>query len=816
VLGSRQCNNAQLPAIKQAYLVNRHGINLLTCGASCTRLHPLLQADLLGTLTRAELQDLLLVAVNLQQRTSPAKFIIEYDLQHEQLLYASRRTGAQPATSSDSSHNTSCSSSSSSSSGMCQLVEHLITTAIIRRHGPMAAILAITPPAQQLSEHAISQLLYLSLHLDGPAHGADSLGYQQPGVAADDTARGIPSFAVLTLLSGGQAISSSSLVSLMQLAAKQSRFRQALILFQLQLTPQQLCDVLLELLPDAYGGDRITQQRLLLDLVALLAAKQLPAGAAVQLAKRLINDAEVWGGRYAEDLAPLQLGSQLTGTEALQLLQAAARSGSRPAVNYALALSPAMDEIEDGEGFAAFLQAVLQHVGEHQALASEIMCLPVVQRLQPDAVFSVIECGIRSWRDGIMAYASRPCVCSCLMQYAAVSSFSTAMLQQQLLEAAAQQRLEHVAELLQAPAAAQLSVQVVGTLLEHSAAGQQWLPPAESGRKPKSSSELLLALPAVQQLPAEAVTRILAAAVKAGHVSTIRRVCSLAAAWQQQASREAAISMLQHAAHGHYNIWVGVLQGLPQLAGVPCDQLQPTRQQLQRFLQGAVIAGDSESTILLCRYAAAGGLPPSNDHDAIAGMQELLVAAVRQLQASHNSITGAAAAQLFQLSAAQARLVECCIHKQSAEGVQLVGLLPAAQQLDQQVCKSLVHAALTWFDKPVLQLGTQAQPEQVLRNVLLLPAVQRLGHVFVIQLLVSCMHLENYHHQLLLLLHSALPAAQQAAQEPATVKQLLLSAFALHRYETFNWLKQLPAAPVDDAEVAMWCAVTALGGLTML
>jgi hypothetical protein len=760
------------------------------------------------------------VAVNLQQRTLPAKHIMEYDLQHEQLLYASRRSEAQRATSSNSSHNTSC----SSSSGMCQLAEHLITTAIIRRHDPMAAILAITPAAQQLSEHAISQLLYLSLHLDGPAHGADSLGYQQPGVAADDTARGIPSFAVLTLLPGGKAISSSSLVSLMQLAGKQSRFRQALVLFQLpsarQLTPQQLCDVLVELLPDAYGGDRIAQERLLLDLVPLLAAKQLPAGAAVQLAKRLIKDAEVWGSRYSEVLAPLQLGSQLTGSEALQLLQAAAKSGSRPAVNNALKLSPAVDEIDDGEGFAAFLQAVLQHVNGHQALTTKIMRLPVVQRLQPDVVFSVIECGIRSRRDGMMNYASRQSVCSCFMQHAAVNSFSAAMLQQLLLEAAAQQRLEHVADLLQAPAAAQLSVEVVGMLLEHSAAGQRWLPPNNSSRKPNSSSELLLALPAVQQLPAEAVTRILAAAVKAGHASTIHRVCSLAAA--QQASREAAISVLQHAAQGHYNIWVAVLQGLPQLAGVPYDQLLPTRQQLQRFLQGAVIAGDSESIILLCRFAAAGGLPPSNDLDAVVGMQDLLIAAVRQLQALHNSIIGAAAAQLFQLSAAQALgtdavawLVECCIHKGSAEGVQLVALLPAAQQLDQQVCNSLVHAALTWFDRAVLQLGTQAQPEQVLRNVLQLPAVQRLGHMLTVQLLVSCMHLENHHQQSVLLLHSTLPSAQQAAQEPATVKQLLLSAFALHRYETFNWLQQLPAAPVDDAEVAMWCAVTALGGITM-
>jgi hypothetical protein len=239
---------------------------------------------------------------------------------------------------------------------------------------------------------------------------------------------------------------------------------------------------------------------------------------------------------------------------------------------------------------------------------------------------------------------------------------------------------------------------------------------------------------------------------------------------------------------------------------------------------GVVDAGDSESISLLCRYAAAGaaaaGMPPSNDvsndHGAAAGMQELLLAAVRQLHASDKSITIAAVEHLFQLRAAHAlgtgvvaSLFRCCIDFRSAEAVQLVGLLPAAQQLDQQVCNRLVHAALNQFDKAVLQLGTPARAELVLRNVLQLPAVQRLAHSLVVRLLVACMHLYNHDHKAVLLLHSSLPAAQQAAQEPATVRHLLLSAFALHQYETFNWLKQLPAAPVDDGEVAMWCAVRA-------
>jgi hypothetical protein len=157
------------------------------------------------------------VAVNLQQRTLPAKHILEYDLQHKQLLYASRQTAAQHAARSNSSHNSSSCSSSSS-----QLVEHLITTAVIRRRDQLAATLAATPAAQQLSEHAIAQLLYLSLHLDGLALGCDDLGHIYLLMPAANRPQGPPSFSVLVGLPGAQAMSSSSsLASLLQLAAKQ-------------------------------------------------------------------------------------------------------------------------------------------------------------------------------------------------------------------------------------------------------------------------------------------------------------------------------------------------------------------------------------------------------------------------------------------------------------------------------------------------------------------------------------------------------------------------------------------------------------------
>jgi hypothetical protein len=112
-------------------------------------------------MTRAELQDLLLVAVNLErewlnvdvlavnlQSEELLQYILAHDTQHKVLLHAS--ADAAP----------SSSSSSSSSSNTAQLVEQLITTAVIRSHATLAPALAATPAAQQFSPHQVAQLMY--------------------------------------------------------------------------------------------------------------------------------------------------------------------------------------------------------------------------------------------------------------------------------------------------------------------------------------------------------------------------------------------------------------------------------------------------------------------------------------------------------------------------------------------------------------------------------------------------------------------------------------------------------------------------------
>jgi ferritin-like metal-binding protein YciE len=92
-------------------------------------------------LSTAELQHLLLVAVNLERRPRPALLILKHMVKHRQLLY-------------------------DSSSSSVQLVEQLITTAVIREHWNVAPYFAATPAAKQLGLQAVTQLLCLCIQLE--------------------------------------------------------------------------------------------------------------------------------------------------------------------------------------------------------------------------------------------------------------------------------------------------------------------------------------------------------------------------------------------------------------------------------------------------------------------------------------------------------------------------------------------------------------------------------------------------------------------------------------------------------------------------
>lgn len=139
-------------------------------------------------------------------------------------------------------------------------------------------------------------------------------------------------------------------------------------------------------------------------------------------------------------------------------------------------------------------------------------------------------------------------------------------------------------------------------------------------------------------------------------------------------------------------------------------------------------------------------------------------------------------------------------------GLELVGRLPAAAELDQREAGPLLHAALT--ERGSSTDGTRYSAVLLLPGLLQLPAVQRLTPDAVAWLMLVCV--ETRQHSELLLLHHRLPAAQHAEQDKAKVRQLLLSALETQQWQTFDWLMQLPtAALIDDPEAAMWRVVRA-------
>ncbi|KAF6253393.1 hypothetical protein COO60DRAFT_425257 [Scenedesmus sp. NREL 46B-D3] len=113
----------------------------------------------------------------------------------------------------------------------------------------------------------------------------------------------------------------------------------------------------------------------------------------------------------------------------------------------------------------------------------------------------------------------------------------------------------------------------------------------------------LLHLPAAQQLSADAVVRILTAAVEAlpPHHTGVASVCALPGALLVGA--EVSLKLLQRAAQRSYQVWLAVLHGLPQLADLPAEQVQRTSH-LYRFMAAAMSAGDSEGLHALCCFAA--------------------------------------------------------------------------------------------------------------------------------------------------------------------------------------------------------------------
>ncbi|KAF6258555.1 hypothetical protein COO60DRAFT_1109011 [Scenedesmus sp. NREL 46B-D3] len=292
----------------------------------------------------------------------------------------------------------------------------------------------------------------------------------------------------------------------------------------------------------------------------------------------------------------MRLGSQLSGDELLQLLHQAAQHGSNGSAVYALTqLKPAAHEIGDLEGVAAFLQAAM-----HSGLGvtqMEIVAkgLPAVAKLAP----AVVAGFIRQWIHGGVE-----CLYSFLVDHPAVTSFSTGMLEQLLLEVVQRKQQhprcdQHLADLrplLRAPGAAGLPVTTLAALLQHAVAEQRHQCDQEPCYTYSQMQAQLLALPAMQQLPADAVAACLKGAVKAGNAAAVRGMCALPAV--HQASKHAGAQLhLLAMQHGHFNVARQLLQ-LLRLPQHP--RLELSSQQLQQLLLRAITARNSEDIIMLC------------------------------------------------------------------------------------------------------------------------------------------------------------------------------------------------------------------------
>jgi hypothetical protein len=470
--------------------------------------------------------------------------------------------------------------------------------------------------------------------------------------AADHKA---PCYDALCALPAAQSISASTIASLLRVAVKQKQYERGLRLCQLpapqQLPSQQLCELLqLLLLPRSKEHRAQQRERLMSALVQLQAAQELASDAALGLLSNLIQHDScnsTWnaGMNEAHRLGVLTaVGSQLTSGEVLQLLQQAAELTSSDAVRHIAALASAQG-IDDAAGFAAFLEAAMRR----NSAGSGVQQLPVMQQLVPEAVLDLIQSGISKGASSMPGTLMHS-----LLQHPAVSSFSTAMIEQLLLRAAQQQQLGAVAALLKAPAAADVSVDTVAHLLQHAVQEEQI---CESGDLVlyfalETMQPSLLDLLATQQLSTDAVVSVLSTAVEALNISGISRLCELPSA--KHISAGAAQALLQEAVQKGYRVWKAVCSGLPQLG-----QLQLTGEQLHSYLQDAVAAADSKGVCELCQYAAEAQAAAGAEGVAACGisakdMQSLLSAALRKSASTDDNLTVAALVQLFEVCAAKA------------------------------------------------------------------------------------------------------------------------------------------------------------------
>jgi hypothetical protein len=702
-------------------------------------LQALPDGNLLCTLSPQQLGELLLMGVNVQGGPGRSRrnvdSIIEHDMEHKRLLYAD--------SSSSSSSNGAAGSTSGSSSTPVQLVEHLIATAMIRSTNLYPWVvpqLTESTAAQQLTPQAITRLMCLCIQLQPPSQRRRATWHGEEDQAPEESS---PVLAALLDLPGAQAIQPDSLARLVQLAARCEQYSLAEQVIDAVPAADQLPSrVLCEVLVSAGAARELELVRL---LAGLEAAQELAPGDAMWLLQQLVKSH--WGeglDQTLEDLEDMDLGGQLTGGELLQLLQLALKHDSwGSGVEELMQLTPAADQIDNLDGLASFLQALMASDMEYDHLQFICEDFSAVSKLPPDAVAELIRKSVTGKVD---------CLYPFLVNHPAVSSFSRETLEELLLavvqrkqqDPECEKHLADVVALLKAPAAAQLSTEVL--LLQHAVQEQRHDDRYYSAEKVflftfKETEQQLLALPAVQNLPADAAASVLAAAITMGNDAAVSSLCALPAV-QQLSKQRASEQYLLALQKGRFRVAVQ-LQQLLQLPDSQFEQVQLKPEELQKLLLVAIRDGDSEAVGICCQQAASTTATPSAAASRIGdqGMLSVLRDALQHM--CHGRINVAAVEQLFALADAQAvsadvvtKLMTACIECRSVEGLQLTGQLPAAAQINQQSAERLVQVAVQQLSRRE-RSNMHVERSRLLQAVLQLAAVQRLQPAAVARLQVA-------------------------------------------------------------------------------
>lgn len=604
----------------------------------------------------ADLPALLHISVNMDD-SATVLALLRFDAQHSKLLHSScGQTG------SDSGSDNNQSSGSSDSDSPVQLIEQLLTTAIIRGSRDLVPKLAAVPAAQALGPVQLAKLLYLSLQHE---HQECRTRYVEDYAPV----RHAPMFVdELCELPAADDIQPASVASLMRFAITCRRFSSSKTLCRLaqagHIRSQEVCQLIR--MAGAAG-----QRRVVSALAELPPGRLLGPGEAYKLLCTVLDNP--WGDGFdmaLDDLSAMQLGKQLTGSEVLQLLHVCAAGDDQGSAirEIAAGLKPAADEIDDEAGYVAFLVAAMEQKAEFLREAAE--ALPITQRLGVEAAAILVkQCVRKRWQFEFVE------------KIPAIQQFSVGVLEQLLLLGKEREGLPYAYQLLSAQAATQLSSEVVAALLK-CAVGDEEL---------HGVMERLLALPAAAEVTVATIADLLAEAAESGDWASVGRLCALPAAAQIPAN--AVVGLMVEALKSDDEDAVRICCGLPaaaQLSAHDCSEVLatavqagsdgpifsqlcsslPAAQQLSpdaaaELLTAAIEGGYEEATKWLCTLPCAQSLTQR----AASGLYD------KALQQGHSRVLRLLRTQLPQLAAVSA--------------VQLTG-----EQLQQQLLNAVAEVDL--------------------------------------------------------------------------------------------------------------------------